>query len=107
MTYILSGASVEDFTGVRSFYSLAIGPTCWKNVKASKSNISSTSRQNFAKFSTIVVLVQASISPAPKLEVLGAPKLEVLGAPKLDFTEARDSEWQWHQLGHMQVAPDR
>jgi len=23
--------------------------------------------------------------------------------PNLDFTEARDSEWQWHQLGHMQV----
>jgi len=21
----------------------------------------------------------------------------------LDFTEARDREWQWHQLGHMQV----
>jgi len=21
----------------------------------------------------------------------------------LDFTETRDSEWQWHQLGHMQV----
>jgi len=21
----------------------------------------------------------------------------------LDFTEARDSEWQWHQLGHTQV----
>jgi len=21
----------------------------------------------------------------------------------VDFTEARDSEWQWHQLGHMQV----
>jgi len=21
----------------------------------------------------------------------------------LDFTEARDGEWQWHQLGHMQV----
>ena len=21
----------------------------------------------------------------------------------LDFTEARDSEWKWHQLGHMQV----
>jgi len=20
-----------------------------------------------------------------------------------DFTEARDSEWQWHQVGHMQV----
>ena len=22
---------------------------------------------------------------------------------RLDFTEARDSEWQWHQLGHIQV----
>jgi len=21
----------------------------------------------------------------------------------MDFTEARDSEWQWHQLGHWQV----
>jgi len=21
----------------------------------------------------------------------------------MDFTEARDSEWQWNQLGHMQV----
>ena len=34
------------------------------------------------------------------------------GKTNLDFTEARDSEWQWHQLGHMQVAslhlaPDR
>jgi len=26
-----------------------------------------------------------------------------LGKTNLDFTEARDSEWQWHQLGHMQV----
>jgi len=25
------------------------------------------------------------------------------GNTNLDFTEARDSEWQWHQLGHMQV----
>jgi len=25
----------------------------------------------------------------------------------LDFTEARDSEWQWHQLGHMQVCNSR
>jgi len=25
------------------------------------------------------------------------------GKTYLDFTEARDSEWQWHQLGHMQV----
>ena len=25
------------------------------------------------------------------------------GKTNLDFTVARDSEWQWHQLGHMQV----
>jgi len=23
--------------------------------------------------------------------------------PNLDFAEARDSEWQWHQLGHIQA----
>ena len=25
------------------------------------------------------------------------------GKTNLDFTEARDSEWQWHQLGRVQV----
>jgi len=25
------------------------------------------------------------------------------GKTNLDFTEARDSEWQWHQLAHMQI----
>ena len=27
------------------------------------------------------------------------------GKTNLDFTGARDSEWQWHQLGHMHVCP--
>jgi len=26
------------------------------------------------------------------------------GKTNLDFTEARDSEWQWHQLGRVQVS---
>jgi len=26
------------------------------------------------------------------------------GKTNPDFTEARDSEWQWHQLGHVQVS---
>ena len=26
------------------------------------------------------------------------------GKSNLDFTEARDSEWQWHQLGRMEVS---
>jgi len=25
------------------------------------------------------------------------------GKTNRDFTEARDTEWQWHQLGHVQV----
>jgi len=25
------------------------------------------------------------------------------GKTNLDFTEARGSEWQWHELGHIQV----
>jgi len=25
------------------------------------------------------------------------------GKTNLDFTQARDNEWQWHQLGRMQV----
>jgi len=25
------------------------------------------------------------------------------GKTNLDFTEARDSEWQWHQVGHKQT----
>jgi len=25
------------------------------------------------------------------------------GKTNQDFTEAKDSEWQWHQLGHLQV----
>jgi len=25
------------------------------------------------------------------------------GKTNMDFTKARDSEWQWHQLGYMQV----
>jgi len=25
------------------------------------------------------------------------------GKTNLDFTEATDSKWQWHQLGHMQI----
>ena len=32
------------------------------------------------------------------------PFLPWRASTNLDFTEARDSEWQWHQLGRMQVS---
>jgi len=36
---------------------------------------------------------------------LGLPRVSRYqkGKTNLDFTEARDSEWQWHRLGYMQV----
>jgi len=35
--------------------------------------------------------------------IVGTESRYQKGKTSLDFTEARDSEWQWHQLGHMQV----
>ena len=29
------------------------------------------------------------------------------GKTNMNFTETSDSEWQWHQLGHMHISPDR
>jgi len=29
------------------------------------------------------------------------------GKTNLDLTGARDSEWQWHQLGHMQICTSK
>jgi len=37
----------------------------------------------------------------PRLKILDPPLQK--GRTNLDFTGARDSEWQWHQLGRMQV----
>ena len=43
-------------------------------------------------------LKQASIRLTALFQVSRYQKAKT----NLDFTEARDSEWQWHQLGHMQ-----
>ena len=41
----------------------------------------------------------------PRLTALcpGLPSRYQKGKTNLDFTETRDSEWQWNPLGHMQV----
>ena len=36
-------------------------------------------------------------------QIFGTPYRLVPSQKSTDFTETRDSEWQWHQLGHMQV----
>jgi len=55
-------------------------------------------------------LVQVEQFTTPTLHMFNGPlsrttqvSLYQTGKTNLDFTEARDSEWQWHQLGRMQV----
>ena len=45
---------------------------------------------------------QRSVTSMGKLALTQVSRY-LKGKTNLDFTEARDSEWQWHQLGHMQV----
>jgi len=47
----------------------------------------------------IVTCIHPFYSP---LDCLGLPRWAG-SRTNLDFTEARDSEWQWHQLGRMQI----
>ena len=44
-----------------------------------------------------------SCRPTNSVKALKAKSRYQKGKTNLDFTEARGSEWQWHQLGHMQV----
>ena len=73
------------------------------------------------KITAETLLVGWQVLLLPVLQVLPLPLLLLLqpfnglfskttwvsrnqeGKTNLDFTGARDSEWQWHQLGHMQV----
>jgi len=59
---------------------------------------------------SVCVLLLVSVSTATTLHMFNGPFFQTTqvsryqnGKTNLDFTEARDSEWQWHQLGHMQV----
>jgi len=43
------------------------------------------------------------MEPTTKKSVKTGKKLKSKKTDMLDFNEARDSDWQWHQLGRMQV----
>ena len=69
--------------------------------------VSSSSTRNFsASFSTVALrynlrqLLHPFNGPLSGTTRVGRYQK---GKTNRDFTEARDSEWQWHQLGHMQV----
>jgi len=56
--------------------------------------------------SSVDILITFHMHTHTRLTALfpGLPRWEYQrGKTNLDFAEARDSEWQWHQLGHLQV----
>jgi len=63
-----------------------------------------TSARQTAIFSLLSILTGAYTHPfhGPLFGTTRVSRYQK-GKTTLDFTEARDSEWQWHQLGHMQV----
>ena len=67
-----------------------------------------TAREGFLVHSQQCYLHQSHTHTHTRLTALclGLPRwadTRMKGKTNLDFTEARDSEWQWHQLEHMQV----
>jgi len=63
-------------------------------------------RENNSEFSTATSLLFHRLHTHPFNSPLSRTRWVSQyqkGKTNLDFTEARDSEWQWHQLGHMQV----
>ena len=59
-------------------------------------------KQPSAKVIIVHLLIVISIVHSCYTHLFNSP-LSRTASSNLDFTEARDSEWQWHQLGHMQV----
>jgi len=56
----------------------------------------------------VLMLSIQAVRGLPRLRALGIVPCSISFSRQLscflvDFTEARDSEWQWRQLGHMQV----
>ena len=76
--------------------------TCLPELLKSNSSCSSNSWQHTGSFyempcSLSVLSVNGPLSGTTRVSQYQK------GKTNLDFTEARDSEWQWHPLGHMQV----
>jgi len=75
----------------------------FENYKASSSSLSYLFNQNWWN-ATQTIVKAAHIHPCsgPLFGTYWVSRYQK-GKTNLDFTEARDSEWQWHQLGHMQI----
>jgi len=75
-----------------------------------ESTVVARSRQQILPETTELQLVERLREQSPTPDTFSGPSPGTTqvsryqkGKTDPDFTEARDSEWQWHQLGHMQV----
>ena len=100
---------------VRHFYK------CWYRVKSSEASLNLHHEHSlWSNLSSCICQTQNSIRIKPQIfdrththththpfngPVSGTTQVSRYqkGNTNLDFCEARDSEWQWHQLGRMQV----
>jgi len=75
--------------------------SCRKSREITALLLSTTSNNNLARFNTYTThnRFTALWILSGTLQVRWYQK----GKTNLDFTEARDCEWQWYQLGHMQI----
>jgi len=77
----------------------------WRDLKCCSERISRTLLQNNSDSKTWAHLLQLTHKRTFNGPFSGTTRVSRYqkGKTNLDFTEARDSEWPWHQLDHMQV----
>jgi len=73
-----------------------------KSPSTRHSNLGTRWRKNFNVFSWLITTLILHPFNGPLSRTTQVSRYQK-GKTNLDFTEVRDSEWQWHQPGHMQV----
>ena len=103
---------VGDRKGIRPAKKLSGGVLAWLSIWTrcrlfTYSQADATASQNpssLASFKSRLALPWVSAYPPHTFNGPFSQVSQYLkGKTNLDFTEARDSEWQWHQLGRIQV----
>jgi len=93
-------------TRVRGRAMTSLGCRCWLLPGHEASSASSTPRlplaSKYTRCRSSVINTHTHLFDGPFSGTSQVSRYQK-GESNLDFTEARDSEWQWHQLGHMQV----
>ena len=101
---------VVEFVWSNHFWLVCLSTLCpnWSTAKIS--SVQCNSKEKYTILTTLITIyitrtVQHTYTHPFNCPFSGTTHISWYqkGKTKLDFTEARDSEWHWHQLGHMQV----